>query len=526
MAVTSSTIERPLRRASATAPGEPAAPERRLTRRDAAWIVAACALAFGPGLGSSGRLTYHEAIAAQSAREMVASTDALVPRLGGVPWVEKPPLATWAIAALGWLVGGIDETVARAPSVLAAIGLSLAVAAFAARAYGPRIGRLAGLLQATTVWTLMRGRLAEPDIVLAALVAGALGAFARVRERPPGRGADLAFFALLGASGLVKGVGFGPALISMTVAAVLAWDRDVATLRRLLWAPGLALALLLALGWPLAVLTRHPEALGVWVLHVAERLGGPSRTFATEPWGEYLLAPLWQTLPWSPLALAGAAASLRRARSERGGPDRVLAAWAVVPALAVSLASVRNAHYLVPALAPWSVWAAIRLDRRCAGRSVERVVLVLALAIGLGIALVGPRYDRRGAEWGWYTAARHLGPTEPLVLLADDWDKAPYPTPFGPVPADLAVRLYYLDRPPGSVSWHRGPETLQPPRREPAPFAVIARERDRPALERLGRVKLLSRGPTTRWDRAFTMYRVTPGGTIPLKDSDRNEATP
>ena len=106
------------------------------------------------------------------------------------------------------------------------------------------------------------------------------------------------------------------------------------------------------------MLARHPEALALWVHHVADRLGGPSRSFASEPWTEYLLAPFWQTLPWTPLAIVGGWQSFKAAHRDRLGPDRLLLAWAVVPAALVSLASVRNAHYLLPALAPWSVWAA------------------------------------------------------------------------------------------------------------------------------------------------------------------------
>ena len=33
----------------------------------------------------------------------------------------------------------------------------------------------------------------------------------------------------------------------------------------------------------------------------------------------------------------------------------------------------------------------------------------------------------------------------PLVLLYDDWDRNPYESPFGPIPHDLAVRLFYLE---------------------------------------------------------------------------------
>ena len=110
---------------------------------------------------------------------------------------------------------------------------------------------------------------------------------------------------------------------------------------------------------------------------------------------------------------------------------------------------------------------------------------------------------------------RSLPPGESLALLYDDWDRNPYPSPFGPFPHDLAVRLYYLDRP---ACWRQGVEALVgwPPGPEASPFAVVGRERDLPALRRLGRVETLARGPRGRArascvdDRTFLLFRVHP----------------
>ena len=88
-----------------------------------------------------------------------------------------------------------------------------------------------------------------------------------------------------------------------------------------------------------------------------------------------------------------------------------------------------------------------------------------------------------------------------------DWDRFPYPTPFGPMPHDLPVRLFYLGRP---ASWRL--------KSDPMPcgsFAVIARKTDVEALGKLGRVEVVVEGPTTRWDRAYGLYRVYEHGFTP-----------
>jgi 4-amino-4-deoxy-L-arabinose transferase-like glycosyltransferase len=487
----------------------------------------------GPGLGSATRLSYHEAIQAEQAREVLASGDWLVPTLGGRPWLEKPPLAVWATAALGRITGRVGALEARGPGACAGVLLALAVAGLAAGRFGAPIGLLAGMVQLTTAWLATRARLAEPDVPLAAVVAGALLAFDRVRQGGPGwRGWRLGFFALLGGSAGLKGVGFGGALIGATAVAALAWDRDRAAARALLWPPGWALAGLIALAWPLAVLARHPGALGLWLAHTAGRLAERPEGFAGEPWWEYAPAPLAMLLPWTPLAFAGAWRSWGRARRPegRGGADRLLWAWAVVPSGLVSLASARNAHYLVHALPPASAWAALglarageRLAARGWGPSRRRraawgIFAALGLAWGVGSATLGPWLDRRGkgAEWAFYErAGRALDRGVPVALLydaldrPDRWDRLPYPTPFGPVPPDLAVRLFYLDRP---VDWAFGPGALAPLVRDRGAVAVVARERDRPALERLGRVERVMMGPSGRWDRTFAVYRIEARG--------------
>ncbi|MEJ7636627.1 MAG: glycosyltransferase family 39 protein [Singulisphaera sp.] len=501
-------------------------PETRLGGVRLALIVAMAAGTLGLGLGGSGRLTYHEAFVAQGAREMIARGDVLVPTIGGRPWLEKPPMVWWLVALAGRIAGGVSESAARAPSALAATALALGVATLAARRFGATAGGLAGLVQASTSWTVMRGRLAEADMLLACLVTWTVVAFDRSRGEPEGkRPWRWVFFAGLGLTALAKGIGFGAAMVGASVAVIVAWDRDRESLHRLRFWPGWALAGTVAMTWPVLTALRHPSVLGLWTLHVTDRLASRPEHFAGGPWWQYGPALLVQALPWTPLALLGAGPSLVRAFAGRGrgGGDRLLWAWAVAPVVLLSLATVKNAHYAIHALPPWSIWAALglmqlgeRLRRR--GWTPDRIrrgawigFAGVGLAIGLGFATLGPRFDRRGVEWAFYEdAARLLRPGEPLALLYDDWDRDPDPTPFGPVPHDLAVRLYYLDRP---ACWRLGVESLadRPPSPSRDAFAVIGRDRDLPGLRRLGRVETVARGPATRFDRTYTLFRITPG---------------
>ena len=116
---------------------------------------------------------------------------------------------------------------------------------------------------------------------------------------------------------------------------------------------------------------------------------------------------------------------------------------------------------MIHALPPWSVWAASglaagrpaagpRAGRPCgSGARPGAASAGSAWPTRLGFALLGPWLDRRGVEWAFYEAPPgRLRPGEPRrPALRRTWDRAPYATPFGPVPHDWAVRLFYLDRP-------------------------------------------------------------------------------
>ena len=307
-----------------------------------AWLGMLGLLALGLGVGSATRLTYHEAFVAQGAREILSSGQWWYPTIGGLPWLEKPPLPFWLVACLGWCTGTVSPGVARVPSVAAAACIIVGVSLLAVRHYGSAIGIVSGAIQATTAWTVLRGRLAEADILLACLIVWTLFAFDRMRARQVPSGNDprlgagpdhwqtwrWAFFALLGVTGLVKGTGFGAVLVLSVVMLVVMWDGDRGTRSRLLYPPGWILAAALALAWPVAMIAEHGcKVISLWVMHMSQRMGSRSGhgIFAGETWCQYALHIAGEALPWAPWAVIGAWRSfgrgLRGYRSQRHEPN-------------------------------------------------------------------------------------------------------------------------------------------------------------------------------------------------------------
>ncbi|MDX2038155.1 MAG: glycosyltransferase family 39 protein [Isosphaeraceae bacterium] len=495
------------------------------------WIalfgLAALTLLIGLGGPSAPRLSYHEALVAQGAREMWARGDLITPTIAGLPWIEKPPLAHWLTLAGSRLAGRVDEWTTRLPSALAAVVVVVAVALLAARHHGGHVGLIAGLVQATTYWTVQRGRLGDADIQLTAIITAALVVFDALRslgsERSyRTRALVVLFFTLLGMSAWAKGIVFGSVIIGVVVCSTLLAERDWATARRLLSPSGWAWTALLTLAWPAAVIATHPQALGLWTLHISDRLAERSANFAGGPWWSYLAAMLGLVLPWTPFAWVSILRAFRSGPRRADSFDRFLAIWAFAPLVLLSFATVKNAHYAIHALPPFSIWAA-----RSVARLLERLEAAKWSPRALRIAGVGsfailgtiyavmncliiPRYESRGSEVRFL---ERIGPGLPaastLVLLHDDWDRLPYRTPFGPVPHDLALRLFALDRPDVEVRTVFTPASLESSVGDLSTFTVLARSRDLPALDALGTTTLVFPGPTDRWDRTFDLYRVS-----------------
>ena len=94
-----------------------------------------------------------DAVHGQIARNMVQSGDWVIAHLDGVPYMEKAPLPYWLIA-ICYLLMGVHDWVARIPTALAAVLLCFVTARYGAWAFGRRAGFYAGLVLATSHWSL------------------------------------------------------------------------------------------------------------------------------------------------------------------------------------------------------------------------------------------------------------------------------------------------------------------------------------------------------------------------------------
>lgn len=419
-------------------------------------------------LGSRGHLDGHEVLVAQTAREMSASSDYVHPTFSGQPRYQKPPLAYWTTSFAYRICGRIDEATARLPSVFATLMAIVIVGAATAAWFGPRIGLIAGCVHATTWWTIAYGKMAVVDATLALLVLAAIVLSALDRQPISERSWSLAILGVwtcAGLSVLAKGP-VGLAVIVPTI-VLYRWLRPRETShRRFLrcWATviGLTWFLVLSLGWPIAVYREKPEVVALWRGQSVDRFlshWGPN----TRPWYYYLYVVPALTLPWSGAWIAELGASIHAYRHR--GPmavvdDRrlLLWLWFGVGMVFFSISEGKREHYILPALPPLSVLAALGIDRwiRClrpstsfaaamARRQRIAVGMMAATVVGLLVfeAAIRPAFH-------WRTGAAALFERQRSAINSSD-----RVIQFG---SNDAWLVFPLGRP---VVWARTREELQ-----------------------------------------------------------------
>jgi 4-amino-4-deoxy-L-arabinose transferase-like glycosyltransferase len=289
---------------------------------------------------------------AEIARELLGSGRVLPLTLGGVEYLDKPPLL-YALMAAVFSIAGPSEAAARLVPALAALVAVGATAWLGARLGDTRTGLVAGLALLGSLGFFVYGRYVRPDaLFVAALALGfALVLSGLVDRRPARVVAGLAAFGLAALAKDPLGAVAPPLAIGLAM-ALAGHGRPVA--RWLPW-PGVALAVTLAFGWWALAEMATPgftwyTVVDNHVLNVAR-----ARVFPDEdvPLSvvEFATVALLGAAPWV-VPAAAVVVGLVRDRAWRDlaeVPWIALALWAAGVFLLTSLSQFRLPHYGLPA---------------------------------------------------------------------------------------------------------------------------------------------------------------------------------
>lgn len=425
-------------------------------------LLLLCVALFFFGLGSRALWDMDEGMHASTARVMVETGDWVTPRFNGVPFYDKPPLFTWAVA-LSFSAFGYSALAARLPAALFGLGTVLVTWRLGRRMLGPRAGFLGAAALATSAEFVALSRVVVHDIALVFCTTLALHAFWVALEDERRRTlALLGFYAATGLAILAKGpVGFLPGFVA---ALFLLATRRLAFLREMRLVTGVALVLAIVVPWYVLATRADPGFLPTWTAKITGSLADDTN-YKAKPITYYLPVLAGGLLPWSlflPVAIWRAVRLLRLLRLRDGSgstPQVLLLIWFAAPVAVFSLASVKLVTYLLPVFPAAALLvgaAGAALWEGDGGRALERgflwptrALFAAALAAPLALALFAPKgeLERNGVRL-WQlellAAGLLLGSGAALALLSRERVAGFFASVFATVTAALLLFVCVL----------------------------------------------------------------------------------
>ena len=232
-------------------------------------VVTVAAIIWFTQLGYRDLIEPDEGRYAEIPREMVATGDWVTPRLNGFKYFEKPVLQYWATAMAYTLFGDNTTTARLWPALTGFLG-ALWAGFLGLRLYGRSAGFYAFLITLSGLLYFVDGHYLVLDMSLAVFLFAGIGCLV-LAQRSRDDAANLRNWMLAGWTSLAlatlsKGL-IGVVLPAATVVIYSLWARDWILWRQLHIVKGLAVFLLVAAPWFIAVSLANPEFPQFFFIH-------------------------------------------------------------------------------------------------------------------------------------------------------------------------------------------------------------------------------------------------------------------
>ncbi len=355
------------------------------------------------GLGYRKLIKADEGRYAEIPREMVATGDWLTPRLNGLKYFEKPPLQYWTTAA-AYEAFGIHEWTSRLWTATTGFFGVLLVGFTATRLFDRRTGLIAATVLASSLAYVLLAHFNTLDMGLTffltlTVCAVLLARQARVGVKAAGghcgatssvdidasRRWMLVAWAALALATLSK----GPVAVVLTggaLVAYLALSRDWALLSQLALIRGLAVFVVVAGPWFVAVSRANPSFAHFFFIH--EHV---ERFLTTEHRRE---GPLWYfvpivlvgALPWLSFLPKALLEAWRAPGRDGFSPQRLLIGYAAVVFVFFSLSGSKLPSYVLPMFPALALLVAPSIARIDGAALRRHLLFVAAVAVAVTIA--------------------------------------------------------------------------------------------------------------------------------------------
>jgi len=360
-------------------------------------LVGVVAIIWFVGIGTRTLIHPDEGRYAEIAREMAASGDWLTPRLNGLKYFEKPPLQYWLTAA-AFDAFGVGNATARFATVAATLVAAIFVGFAGLRIGGPVLGvSTAAALLGSTGYAV-GGHVLALDGLLTATLAIALASFLLAQRDAATPRSQRAYmllaWAAMAAATLAKGL-IGIVIPGAALVLYTAITRDYALWRRLHLGWGVAVYLLLAAPWFVAVSSVNPEFFEFFFIreHFQRYLTTEHRRVGA--WWYFVPLLAAGLLPWLTILGSGALRAWRDGLPARNGFSwrRFALVWAAFVFVFFSLSSSKLPGYILPMFPPLALvtgWLIVASDARTLTRLVAPLVALGAVVLGVLVVASEP----------------------------------------------------------------------------------------------------------------------------------------
>src|SRR5439155_18688356 len=302
-------------------------------------------------LGGYPLLDADEGRNAEVAREMAATNDYVMPRLDGLPYLDKPIIFFAASAAFMEFLGP-TETAARLPALMFTLMTAAALAWFARR--NGIEWRATAIIFLTTPLTLAFSRTVIFDSALTFFITVAILAFYEAVEHAKPRQWSTVAWAAIAFGVITK----GPVALAVPLLVAIPYAIWRKRSRALVSIGGLVAFVAIVTPWVCAISRAVPDFLHyVFITETAGRLtsGAPERTGPSWYFVPFLIGGAF---PWIVAAMFG---ERRAASGERERWfDRFLLFWIGVPFVFFSLSQSKRPQYILPLMPAIALFVARR----------------------------------------------------------------------------------------------------------------------------------------------------------------------
>lgn len=401
------------------------------------FLFLAAAISFFIGLAAYPLFDNNEGLYAEIPREMLLSGNFIIPHLNGVPYIEKPPLLYWLIAA-SYSIFGVHDWAARLVPAFASVltGLLLVFAGF--RGGKRERGLFAGIIFCSSIGVAMLGRHVFFDMLLTFFLTGAVifgGLWLNENRK---YWLHLAW-AALGLAVLAKGL-VAILLTAATGFIFLALTKNPGRFLSFFNPLSIGIFLLIVLPWHIAATLQHPGF--AYYYFISEHI---LRFLARREPRDYFIRPVWYyiptvpvlLLPWSLLFIALFRKEYRNALSENGMVQLCII-WFLVTFFFFSLSAAKSTYYIVVCTPPLCMLLAVLFEKY-----IEKhpkafcfaffafVMPFLAVVSGVFLSTFGSKYTRADIAEDANELAQRNPP--PQVYLLTDYEK-------------VSSLVYYMNR--------------------------------------------------------------------------------